>query len=56
MQLHKYMKVGKSVLSNTGMSDAMIAEMFEAVSLFLRFILMMEVQARAALISCDHFG
>ncbi len=31
LQLEKHMVVGKSVLSNKGMSDAMIAEMFEAV-------------------------
>ncbi|CAL8468744.1 g8284 [Coccomyxa elongata] len=30
LQLEKHMVVGKSVLSNKGMSDAMIAEMFEA--------------------------
>lgn len=31
MQLDKHMVVGKSVLSDRGMSDSMIAEMFEAV-------------------------
>lgn len=32
MKLDKYMVVGRSVLYNHGMSDAMVAEMFEAVS------------------------
>ena len=31
LQLDKHMAVGKSVLSDKGMSDSMIAEMFEAV-------------------------
>ena len=35
MQLDKYMMVGKSVLSNRGLSDPMIAEMFEAVISYL---------------------